>query len=147
MPPALATVAQIPVTMANGRPALLGGSIRHGMPTEIILWASWCGPCRREASKVAELRRRFDSDKLNLLYLNVRDDNAAPQDRAAFRADAGMAPDAYAVLDTAHVGLLTRDAVSLIPRTYVFDRAGIPAALIVGYKPLAFDRIAGLIDK
>ena len=138
-------VAHIPVTLPDGRRATIGDSIRPGLPTVITLWASWCGPCRTEAPKIAALRRRFGSDKLNLLYLNIRDDSAAPQDRAAFITDAGMAPNAYAVLDAAHVGLLTRDARNLIPRTYMFDRSGTPVALIIGYKPLALDRIAGLI--
>lgn len=145
LPPALETVAKLPITLADGRHALLGDTLKPGVPTIITLWASWCGPCRSEASKVAELRRRFGAEKLNLAYLNVRDDAASRQMLANYMTEYGMAPDGYAVLADEHIATLTHAKDVLIPRTLIFDRSGQPMATITGYKPFALARIEGLI--
>jgi thiol-disulfide isomerase/thioredoxin len=145
LPPALSEAARLPITLPDGRDALLGDVIKPGIPTVITLWASWCGPCRSEAPKIAELRRRFGRDKLNLVYLNVRDSTATSQDLAGYMTAYGMAPDAYAVLSDDRILALTNATDVLIPRTLVFDRTGRPTATITGYKPLALGRIEGLV--
>ena len=147
MPPPLAAVGRIPVTMPDGSVAPIGSLLRPGLPTVVTLWASWCGPCRSEAPKIAELRRRFGPETLNLLYLNAREDGASHDDLEKYLTSVGFAPDAYAVLSQSNLSRLTNDSQNLIPRTYLFDRAGVPQAMIVGYNPLALDRIAGLIEK
>lgn len=147
MPPALGLVRAIPVLLPDRRPALLGDRIRPGVPTVISLWASWCGPCRLEAPTIVALRRQFGPDKLNLVYLNVREDSARANDLAHYLQSIGMPPNDYLAMEIQYLGRLTNDARNLIPRTYVFDPAGAPTAMIVGYKPLALDRIAGVIDE
>ena len=146
MPASLRKAATIPVVLPNGRHARLGDRIRPGVPTVISLWASWCGPCRREAPQIAALRRRFGPDKLNLIYLNVREDGMPAPVLKDYLNSVGLPPDGYIVMATPNLHRLTNDQQNLIPRTYVFDPAGNPAAMIVAYKPLALDRIAGLID-
>ncbi len=143
--PALTTISRLPVTLPDGHPALLGDTIKPGVPTVITLWASWCGPCRREAPKIAELRRRFSSDTLNLIYLNVRDAAASREDLASYMAKYGMAPDGYAVLADERIAALTNASDIYIPRTLIFDRSGKAVAKITGYKPFALDRIKGLV--
>ena len=145
MPPPLAVAGQLPVRLPDGRAARLGDGVRAGVPTVVTLWASWCGPCRREASTIADLRRRFGSDRLNLIYLNVRDPGAGSAMLSRYMRDAGMQRDGYVMMDDAPLVQLTKDLTNAIPRTYVFDRAGTPVAMIVGYKPLALARVAGLV--
>jgi thiol-disulfide isomerase/thioredoxin len=145
LPPDLASVGDLPVTLANGQAGLLSETIQPGVPTVISLWASWCGPCFREAPKIAELRRRFPPEALNIVYLNVRDPTAAPADLAAYMKRFDM-PLEYVILrDAERLSDLTNDPKNLIPRTLVFDRDGRPMATIVGYKPLALSRIEGLL--
>lgn len=146
LPPNLAAVGDLPVTLADGRTGLLRDSIRPGVPTVISLWASWCGPCFLEAPKIAELRRRFPPEDLNIVYLNVRDSYAQPEVLAAHMERFSLPLD-YAILaDGDRLSELTNDPQSLIPRTFVFDRQGRPVATIVGYKPLALGRVAGLVS-
>ena len=145
LPPSLPTLAKLPVTLADGRRSSLGELVRPGVPTVISVWASWCGPCRREAPVLNDLRRRYGPEKLNFLYLNGREPLASRQDLSAFVRNLGMAADGYAILDDASLAKLTNDTRNLIPRTYVFDRAGAPVAMIVGYKPLALARVEGLL--
>ena len=147
LPPKLAAVEGFPVTLPNGRQATLGDSIRPGVPTVISLWATWCEPCLREAPKIAELRRRFPPDKLNLVYMNVRDPFASSEDLAQYLSRFSMPDDGYVIADDpARLSDLTRDRQNLIPHTMVFDRMGEPLASIVAYKPLALSRVAGLVE-
>jgi thiol-disulfide isomerase/thioredoxin len=146
LPPKLAAVEGIPVILPNGKHATLGGSIRPGVPTVISLWASWCEPCLREAPKIAELRRQFPPDKLNLVYMNVRDPYASSEDLAQYMSRFSMPADGYVVVDDqARLTDLTNGSKNPIPHTMVFGRAGEPLASIVGYKPLALSRVAGLV--
>lgn len=145
LPPNLATVGQLPVTLPDGRTALLRDSIRPDVPTVISLWASWCGPCFSEAPKIAELRRQFPPEQLNIVYLNVRDPYASREVLRDYMTRFSMPLDYVVLGDAQRLSELTKDRESLIPRTFVFDREGQPVATIVGYKPLALARVAGLV--
>ncbi|UVO51940.1 TlpA family protein disulfide reductase [Sphingomonas sp. SUN019] len=145
-PPSLAVSGQLPITLPDGRRAHLRDMIRPGIPTVINLWASWCGPCRSEAPRLAELRR-YGRNQLNLVHLNVRDAASSAQDRADFLTAVGLPSSSYAVLDDGRIGELTSAANSLIPRTIVFDGSGTPIATITGYKPLALARIKELVSR
>lgn len=59
----------------------------------------------------------------------------------------GMPPHEYASMGYADLPRLTNDARNLIPRTFVFDKAGTPVAMIVGYKPMALERVPSLISE
>lgn len=146
MPPSIGVVSKLPITLPNGQQAPLGQLIRPGLPTVISLWASWCGPCQLEAPHIVALRRRFGPDKLNLVYLNVREDGASPEDLARFLRSIGMPPNDYVSMRDADLPRLTSDSRNLIPRTFVFDKAGTPIAMIVGYKPMALERVSGLLS-
>ncbi len=146
MPPPIKVVSKLPVTLPDGQQAPLGQLIRPGLPTVISLWASWCGPCQLEAPDIVELRRHFGPDKINLVYLNVREDGAPPADLARFLRSIGMPPHDYVSMGYADLPRLTNDTRNLIPRTFVFDKAGTPIAMIVGYKPMALARIPGLLS-
>ncbi|HEX8416298.1 MAG TPA: TlpA disulfide reductase family protein [Methylobacterium sp.] len=145
MAPPLHIVGAITVTMPNGESERLGNLVRPGVPTVIALWASWCGPCRSEAPHIVELRRRFGPGRLNLVYLNARETGVPAATLSRFLRMAGMRPDDYAVISDAHLARLTRDPQNLISRVYLFDPTGRPTATIVGYKPLAFDRVSELV--
>ena len=98
-----------------------------------------------EAPTLVDLQQRQGPDKLNLLYLNARDPHTPRPELSAFVESMGMDRNAYAIIDDANLSTLTNDDRNLIPRTYVFDRAGKPVAMIVGYKPLALNRLGGLL--
>ena len=143
-PAPLADAGRLAVTLPDGRAARLGELLRPGVPTVIALWASWCGPCRKEAPAIAELRRRFDASKLNFVYLNVREPAADRAALAAHLRSLGL-PDDFAIMEDSQLVQLTNDLTNAIPRLYLFDRSGASRAMIIGYKPLALSRIAGLV--
>jgi len=145
-PPPLAELRALPVTRGDGRPARLGDAIRPGRPTLVSFWASWCGPCRKEAPTLATLRRRHGPSDLNLVYLNVHDAGADRATLAAMTRAVGLPADGYLVMADAEAVRFTRGLDGAIPRTYLFDPRGRPAATIIGYKPLALARLARLIE-
>jgi len=145
-PMPLTDARDLPVIRADGTGARLGDALRPGLPTLVSVWASWCGPCRQEAPAIAALRRRFGPERLNIVYLNARDADAAPAWRDAMTRAAGLTPGSQVRMEDASLVRFTNDPAPAIPRTYLYDRRGSAVATIIGYKPLALARIAGLVE-
>lgn len=147
LPPNLSEIQNLPVTMPDGKQVALRQLIRPGVPTLVSMWATWCPPCRMEAPKIAALRAKMGPDKLNLVYLNVRDNFSSREDRNAFLNSYGMRSDSYAILDDGLMAKLTNSESNFIPRTMLFDRTGQPVGKITGYNPIALSRMEGLIGE
>jgi cytochrome c biogenesis protein CcmG, thiol:disulfide interchange protein DsbE len=145
-PPALAEVRLVPITTADGRKMFLGDAIRPGLPTVINFWATWCGPCASEAPFISDLRRKFGPEQLNLVYLNVRDQGAEPEDLASYMRSFDMSTKGYAVLDDDQdIRTLTNTGTRFIPRTLIYNKNGEPLGMITGYRRLALERIEEIV--
>jgi thiol-disulfide isomerase/thioredoxin len=49
-----------------------------GTPVVVNIWASWCGPCREEAPKLAAAARRFGS-RVQFIGVDIQDQREAGQ--------------------------------------------------------------------
>jgi cytochrome c biogenesis protein CcmG/thiol:disulfide interchange protein DsbE len=92
----------------------------------VNFWASWCVPCRAEASRLQQFWERYGPEGVGLVGVVYQDD----EDKArAFRDEFGltfpqaMDQDGRAALDFGVFG---------IPETFVVDQNGIVKAKLVG---------------
>src|SRR5438128_5431561 len=99
-----------------GRPGLTAAELRRWQPRLINIFASWCIPCRAEASQLEELRRRG----IPVDGIAVRD---RPQDLAQFLAaygdpfrSIGADVDRRVQLNLGSAG---------VPETFIVDGRGI----------------------
>ena len=105
----------------------------RGKPAVVVVWGSWCTPCRDEAPDVVAAAERL-GDRASFVGINIRDASAAnPQ---AFVRTFGVpypsfySPDGQALLPFA--GTLTANS---IPSFVVLDDEGRVAASIIGRLP------------
>lgn len=98
--------------------------------TVILLWGSWCAPCRAEATEVGDAARRLADEGIDVIGVAVRD-TAAGVDGFVER----FGVDYPVVLDDdgrIQVDLAERTVLGGVPTTLVLDREGSIACRIVG---------------
>ena len=102
-------------------------------PGEILVlnvWASWCAPCRAEASDLEEVAKEFQGKGVQLIGLNTRDSNASAKN---FVNKYGVSFPS--IVDTdGRLQLLFRETLppQAIPSTIVIDQQGRVAARALG---------------
>ena len=104
----LPTLASLGLADLEGAPVV--PDRYRGKVVVLNLWATWCGPCRKELPSLERLQRRLDPARFAVMGIALQDDAAAAREFVLQRAP----------------GLPT-----LVPR----DRAKVSAALAVGALP------------
>ena len=100
----------------------------RGKVVYVDFWASWCAPCRRSFPWMNEMNRKYGSQGLAIVAINVdkkRDDamrflSDTPADFTVAFDASGSVPHAYGVKG--------------MPSSYLIDRTGKVAALEAGFK-------------
>lgn len=86
------------------------------------MWASWCGPCRKEMPASRWLKDRLDSDGVIFMYISS-DRNESDWKRAIKEYDLGGIGENYRIVSD-ESRFLTEIKVRYIPRYLIFDRKG-----------------------
>ena len=115
----------------EGKPLSL--SDYRGTPLVVVVWGSWCGPCRAEAPDVVAASKDL-AGQAEMVGLDIRDPSTA-QARAFVRTfdvpyPSFYSPDGKAMLPFS--GVLTPNS---IPSFVVLDEEGRVAASIIGQLP------------
>lgn len=87
------------------------------------LWASWCGPCRHQASYFEALRTEFAKDSVVFLSVSI---DADPQDWKDALGELGGTANAatFLLLDGHHSSLNAILHIKGVPRYALLDRSG-----------------------
>lgn len=86
------------------------------------MWASWCGPCRKEMPASRWLKERLDSDGVIFMYISS-DRNESDWKRAVKEYDLGDIGENYRIV-SAESKFLKEIKFRYIPRYLVFDTDG-----------------------
>lgn len=108
------------VVSMTGEPVALHE--RRGKVTVLNIWATWCGPCRKEMPSLQKLHRQFQDRGLDVVGVNVDAPQADQQQRIQeLTHRLGIA---YTILlDPEQKFVRTFRAIG-VPQTLLIDRSG-----------------------
>jgi peroxiredoxin len=124
-------VAVVPLKDAKGASFKLGDFF--GKVMVINLWATWCGPCRREIPELVKLHKEFHSRGVEMIGLSTEDPDASAEKVRKFIQDfqidyrVGWAP-----VQVAAPLMQERQA---IPQIFVISRDARILKRFVGFSP------------
>jgi thiol-disulfide isomerase/thioredoxin len=135
------TAPDLTGTGIDGRPTSIAAY--KGRTVVVNVWASWCGPCRKETSALTRYEEKAKGQGVAVLGLNEDDSSAAAHSFAhdfhmAYPSILDSAGDRFRALAR---GLTTTQG---LPVTFVVDRHGRVAAAMAG--GIDEDRLAALVD-
>ena len=101
----------------------------------VMFWATWCPACREELPALEAIWRKFHSQGLEVLAVNV--------DRPRMRAqvDQVMGYFSFPVAMTEAVSKNELGSVEAVPLTYVIGKDGVVANILVPPEKMLSDRV------
>lgn len=125
-------------TLEGDRVSLAG---LRGQVVVINVWGSWCTPCREEAPDLARLARETQSEGVQFLGVDTRDNKAAA--RAFVRNYEIPYPSLFDPDGKQMLALTGIIPISAVPSTIVIDPDGRVAARVVG--KVSYATLRGLV--
>jgi thiol-disulfide isomerase/thioredoxin len=134
-------VASAQMTTLEGKPLRL--SDLEGKVVVLNVWATWCGPCRREIPDFIAMNADYKGRDLAIVGVTMEDErNTEEQVRNFVKGYKVDYPIAWVELE-AYKALLAPGYQ--IPQTYILDRRGRQLYKFVGYA--AAGRVRSIIDQ
>jgi cytochrome c biogenesis protein CcmG/thiol:disulfide interchange protein DsbE len=137
-----------PVAMNSPLPALRGDAVSGGTVdladlrgdvTVLNVWATWCGPCRREQPGLVRAAKRYEDRGVRFVGLNYQDNRAAAQ---AWVEEFNVPYESLFDENGSFAGDL---GFPYLPDTYIVDAGGTIRWAIYGETSEA--EVSGLIDE
>jgi thiol-disulfide isomerase/thioredoxin len=109
----------------------LEGKLPEVLKGKVILldfWASWCDPCKESFPVMEQLAKRFGSQGVVIIAVNV-DENRADMESFLKRN-----PVSFTVVRDAGQKLVARTEIATMPSSFLVDREGKVRFLHVGFR-------------
>jgi peroxiredoxin len=106
-------------------------SAQRGKVAVVTFWATWCAPCRSELPNLEKLQEYLGKDKLTILAVNFRDDDA--ETIARLRQDAKEAGWKLHLAMDPGGRIAEAYGISTIPRMYIIGKDGRVSAVHAGF--------------
>lgn len=118
----------------------------HGKVLVINIWASWCGPCRREVPEYERVRKEFADRDVVFVALTPENPRTASEKASQFVKEVNFGFRlGWADAETAE---LLMNGKRAIPQTIVIDSTGRVLKHWTGYAPRqSGNRLKNLIDQ
>jgi len=118
----------------NGQPIKL--SNYSGKVLLVNLWATWCGPCRRETPELVRLHKEYHDRGLEMVALSTEDPVASAQKVHDFVQQFQVDyPVGWATPDVA-IALMQLTGRSSIPQSFIITRTGRIKKQFIGFHPV-----------
>jgi thiol-disulfide isomerase/thioredoxin len=118
-------------TFSNDKGETLSLEQWKGKVVLLNLWATWCGPCRKEMPDIAALQKELGSADFDVVALSV--DRKGLEASAAFLNEIGV-ESLKLYTDPEAKSLAALQALGL-PATVLIDRKGLEAGRLLGPAP------------
>jgi len=129
-----AVVLDTEMRSTNGQPIKL--SNYSGKVLLVNLWATWCGPCRRETPELVRLHKQYQARGLEMVGLTTEDPIASAQSVhdfvQQFQVDYQVG---WATREVA-IALMQLSGRSSIPQSFIISRDGHIKKQFVGFHPV-----------
>ena len=101
----------------------------RGQVVVVNVWASWCGPCAKEAPHLVALNKELKGDDVELVGINFRE-SSMETGRAQAKTWGFTWPSIYDKSGTTSIAM--QGKMTTQPSTAVLDRQGRIAAVVLG---------------
>jgi len=119
---------------ANGQPIKL--SNYSGKVLLVNLWATWCGPCRRETPELVKLHKEYQDRGLEMVGLTTEDPVSSSQSVQQFVQQFQVDyPVGWATREVA-IALMQLTGRTSIPQSFIIGRDGHIKKQFIGFHPV-----------
>ena len=149
-PPATTTPTEMPAELVNAALTTLDGKAStladyKGKVVIINLWATWCGPCRREIPDFIEIHKDYEGRGVEVLGVTSVDERNTEESIEEFVKDFKIN---YKIVKVERQDWENFLAPNFnIPQTYVLGQDGRLLRKFVGYSPQVAVLVRGLADQ
>jgi thiol-disulfide isomerase/thioredoxin len=125
------------IRLLDGGNVKLQNLVGNGKVVLVNVWATWCGPCRREIPDLVALQDKFKGKEIEVVGLTVEEPDKESLVRAfskqfSINYKIGFSPlDVFELLNNANGG----SPNAPIPQSFVFDKNGKLIDSVVGLRP------------